>query len=106
LDLSRVFAELDKFCNYVLTIPAAAAHPEIKRQLDLLASSKEQLKLAAEESLQHQKANEERLAKMAQAAKEMGGAHRKKTEELNRPSPPLDARALGHALLKNLGLGS
>ena len=30
-------------------------------------------------------------------------AHRKRMEELNRPSPPLDGNALGRALLKSLG---
>jgi hypothetical protein len=105
LDLSPVFAELDKFCNYILTIPAAATHPEIKKQLAFIASSKEQLKLAVEESLAHYKAHEERLGKMVQAAKEIEEAHRKKMEELNRPSPPLDPKALGRALLKNLGWG-
>ncbi len=103
LDLSKVFAEIDKFCGLVLTLPGAANHPAIKKQLDFIASSKEKLKLAQIQALVHRKAHQEQLAKIVQTAEQNAEAHRKKIEELNRPSPPLDGNALGHALLKNLG---
>lgn len=102
MDLNWMFAEIDKFCSLVLTFPGAANHPDIKKQLDFITSSKERLKLAQVEALVHSKAHKQQLANMAQAAKQSEEAHRKKMEELNRPSPPLDANALGRALLKNL----
>ncbi len=103
LDFTRLFAEVDKFCSYILTIPGAAAHPEIKKRLDFLAACKEKLKLGAVESLARRKAHQEQLAKMMQTAKQNKEAHRKRMEELNQPSPPLDGNALGRALLRNLG---
>lgn len=106
LDLSRVFAEIDKFCNLVLTVPGAAEHPEVKKQLDFIATSKEKLKLAQAEAKVHQKVHQEQLAKFVQTAKENEEAHRKKLEELNRPSPPLDGNALGRSLLKSLGFAA
>lgn len=52
----------------------------------------------------HLIAHQQESAKMAQAAKQQADAHKRRTEELTRPSPPLDGSALGRALLKNLGL--
>lgn len=104
LNLGRVFAEIDKFSSFVLTIPGAANHPQIKKRLDFLASSKERLRLLQAEALVHRKVHQDQLAKFVQTAKQNEEAHRKKMEELNRPAPPLDGNALGHALLKNLGL--
>jgi len=103
LGLDRMFAEIDKFCAMALAVPAAASHPEIKKLLDLIGSNKEKLTLAAAETQVHLKTHQEQLASIAQAAKQKQEAHRKKVEELNRPSPPLDAETLGRALLKNLG---
>lgn len=103
LNFDEMFAEMDKFCKHVLSLPAAANHPEIKRHMELLAARKEQLKQAQAQTLTHLKTHQEQMAKMAQEAKQRQEAHRKKMEELNRPSPPLDGNALGHALLKNLG---
>jgi hypothetical protein len=106
LSLDRLFVELDKFCNHILSLPAAANHPDIKRYLAAIATGKEELKQARAEALTHLKTHEERLAKLAGEAKLRQEAHRKKLEELNRPAPPLDGNALGHALLKNLGFKS
>ena len=103
IDLSRVFAELDKFCSYILSVPGAEAHPDVKKKLDFIASSKEKLKVAAVEALVRRKAHQEQLDKMVQRAKENEEAHRRRVEELQRPSPPLDGNARGRALLKNLG---
>lgn len=103
LGLNRALAEIDKFCRYILAVPGAAAHPEVKKQLDFIASRKEKLKLAHVEALVHQRAHQEQLAKFTETAKRNAEVHRKKLEELNRPSPSLDGDALGRALLKNLG---
>jgi hypothetical protein len=103
LDINTLFGEIDKFCNHILGIPAAAKHPEIKTHLDFIAASKEKLALAHAELVASRAARLAQLAALVKTAKEQEEAHRKKMEELNRPSPPLDGNALGHALLKNLG---
>jgi len=103
LDINKLFSEIDKFCAHILGIPAAANHPEIKKQLDFIVGSKQKLALAQAELVASRAARQAELAALAKTAKEQQEAHRKKMEELNRPSPPLDGNALGHALLKNLG---
>ncbi len=106
LNLSKLFAEVDKFCNHILSLPAAANHPEIQQQLAFITASKEKLSAAMAEELAKRKAHQDKIGAMAQAAKEKQEAHRKKVEEMNKPSPPLDGDALGRALLKNLGIVS
>ena len=101
--LDRLFAEVDKFRGYILALPAAANHPDLKRQLDFIASSKEKLKLAQAEDLARLKARREKLDVAEQAARQRQEDRRKKMEELNRPGQPLDGDALAQALLKNLG---
>jgi hypothetical protein len=98
-----LFAELDKFCSHILGLPAAANHPELRRQIDFITSGKERLRLAQIEELAHRKARFEQLAAMGQVAQQREQAHRQRMEELNTPAPPLDGDALGRALLKNLG---
>jgi predicted double-glycine peptidase len=103
LDVNKLFGEVDKFCAHILGIPGAANHPEIKKQLDHITASKEKFKLAYAEQLAHGTMLKEHFAAIAKKAKEQKEATRKRIEELNTPSPPLDGNALGHALLKNLG---
>ncbi len=102
-DLGRVFAEVDKFCNFILTLPGAAEHSEIKKQLDFITAGKQKLELARVEAMANQKAHQEQLAQFVQTAKQNEEAHLRKLELLNKPSLPLDGNALGRALLKNLG---
>jgi hypothetical protein len=106
MSFDRLFAELDKFCNHILSLPGSANHPEIRKQLDFIMASKEKLRVAQAESLVHLKVHQEQLAKLAAEAKQREEAHQKKMDELNRLSPPLDGNALGHALLKSLGFKS
>lgn len=106
LNLGPLFDQLDKFCNHILSLPAAANHPEIKQQLDFIAVSKQELTLAIAEQAAHRQTLQEHLANLVKGAENNEEAHRKRMEELNRPSPPLDGNALGLALLKNLGLGN
>ena len=103
LDLPKLFGELDKFCAFVLSIPAAANHPEIKKQLDLIAGSKDQLTQAVAEEEAAQNARFAQLAAIKQQTQATREAHKKKIEELNKPLSPLDGDALARALLKNLG---
>ena len=105
LNFSPLFAELDKFCNLVLGMLAAANNPDIKRYMKILAVQKEDLKNAQAFAMKNMKVHKQQLASLVQQAAQKQEAHRKKMGELNRPSPPLDAHALGRALLKNLGFG-
>ncbi len=104
LSFGKLFEELDKFCNHILTIPGAANHPEIKKQCDFIKSSKEQMLLAHAESIANRKLHQDQLAAFAQAAQQRQQAHQKKLDELNKPLGPIDGDALARALLKNLGI--
>ena len=103
LDLPELFAALDKFSAFVLNIPAAANHPEIKKQLDLLAGTKGQLTQAVAEEEALHKARFAQMAAVEQQVQAAREAHQKKLEELKKPLAPLDGDALARALLKNLG---
>jgi len=103
LDVKKLFGEIDKFCAHIATIPAAADHPEIKKQLEFIAAGKEKFKLTYAEHLAGLAASQAQLDALAKTAKEKTEAHRKKMEEADKVSPPLDGNALARALLKNLG---
>jgi hypothetical protein len=103
LNFGKLFEELDKFCNHILSIPAAANHPDIKKQFDFIKSSKEQLLLAHAESVINRKLHQDQLAAFTESAKQRKEAHQKKLDELNKPLGPLDGDALARALLKNVG---
>jgi hypothetical protein len=103
-NLNRLFGELDKFCSHILSLPAAANHPEIKQQLGFISASKEKLKLAQAEEIANRKAHQKQLTELIQTSRQKEETHRQTMEELARPSPPLDGNALGRALLKILNL--
>jgi hypothetical protein len=103
LNLAQLFQQVDKFCDHILSIPAAANHAEIKKQLDFLKSTREQLALDQAEALANRKLHKDRLDTMAREANQKQEAHNKKIQELNKPSAPLDGDALARALLKNVG---
>ncbi len=48
-NLKGLFEQLDKFSTFIMGIEAAAAHPDVIKQLDFIKSCKEQLKLAQTE---------------------------------------------------------
>lgn len=102
--LERFSGELDKFLAFVATLPNMADHPELKRQLDFIAGSKERLKLAQAEELARIKAKHEKLDAQREAMRQKQEARRKQLEESSKPLPPLDAGELARALLRNLGL--
>ncbi|MGA3189090.1 MAG: cysteine peptidase family C39 domain-containing protein [Bryobacteraceae bacterium] len=102
-DLAKAFAELDKFCAHVLSIPAAANHPDLKAQIDFMQASKEPIRLAQIAELTAMKARLDQITAAHEESTKKAEADRKKQEELNAPPPPLDGTALGNALLKNLG---
>lgn len=101
--LDKVFAELDKFCAHLLTVPGAAEHADLNNQLNAIKEGKQKLKLAQAEELAALKVRADGFAAFSEQSKKNAEAQRKKEEELNAPPPPLDGKALGAALLKNLG---
>lgn len=103
VSLAPMLAELNKFCDHILTLPGAAENADIRRQMDLLAVVKEKLALSRAEGLFHLKVHEERMAAMTAAAKANAEAHQKKMDAANQPAPHLDGGALAEALLKDLG---
>jgi hypothetical protein len=102
-NLNHVFGELDKFCNYVLSLPGLGNLPDVRKQLDFIIANKEKLRLAQAEELVHQKTSRARLAQLQQKAKQDEEALLKKAE-ISKPSSPSDGNALGQSLLKGLGL--
>ena len=103
LDLLGLFAEIDKFCAHILSLPGAAAHPEIKKQLDFITASKDKLTQAVAEEEAVHTARFAQIAGIQQQVQAARDAHQKKLEELKKPLAPLDGDALARALLKNLG---
>ena len=108
LDVNKLFGELDKFTAYLLAIPGVASHPDIRKQLDFINKCKKEFKPAFAELLAKRDAGRAQLEALVKAEKEKGEALLKqqmqgKVAEPSSPSPPLDAQALGRALLKNLG---
>jgi hypothetical protein len=104
LDLDKLFAELDKFCNHILSFPAAAANPDIRQQLDFINGSKDKLRLAQTEELARRRMSQVETEQREQKFKRDEEALLKKREEIQKPSPPADGNALGQSLLKDLGL--
>ncbi len=103
LQLGAFFAAFDKFCNHVLSVPAAANNPDIKKHLDLMNTRRAELKQLQVEAFAHLKVRQEQMSTLMKKVQEKKEAHSKKMDELNRPVPELDGNALGRALLKNLG---
>jgi Peptidase C39 family len=101
--MKALFGELDKFCDHVRSLPGATGHPELKQYLDMIGAHKEKIILAQAETIVYARMGRDQLQKMQAASNEKKEAQRKKVEEVNTPSAPLDGNALGRALLKNLG---
>ena len=103
VDIAKLFGEMDNFMSLVSSIPAAANNPDVKKQLEFITASKEKFKVAHAQELARRSAVIGQLAALTEKHKQQKEAQLKKTEELNKPSPPLDGDELGRALLKNLG---
>jgi hypothetical protein len=102
-NLENLFAELDKFCAHLLTIPGAADHADLNTQLNFIRAGKDRLRQAQIEEISAYKARADQLAAVERESKQNEEARRKKAAENNAPLAPLDGNALGQALLKNLG---
>lgn len=103
LNFDALFAKLDKFSAFILSLPGMAEHPDIPHHLDLVKQQKEKLLLAKSEIVARQASDATRMAAFQESLKEKKEAHAKRMEELNAQAPPLDGNALGQALLKNIG---
>jgi len=102
-DLDKAFAQLDIFCSHVLSITGLADHADLKAQLDFVQARKKSVRLAQAEEFAAIQARLDRFAAHGEEAKKKAEERRKQQEELDAPLAPLDANALGQALLKNLG---
>ena len=96
--LNALFVALDKFCIHMMSLPDLADRPDVREQINFLRSGKEKLKLAQAEQKGRQEERRRQLAVIRKSAIKAEQAHLKKVEELNTPSPPLDALALGSAV--------
>lgn len=102
--LDQLFAVLDKFNQFIVTLSAAASLPELQPQLDFIRESKQTLKLAQAEEFARLKAQQDKLGAMQEAAQQKEAIRRQKIEERNQPLPPLDANTLARQLLLSLEL--
>jgi hypothetical protein len=103
VDLAKLFAEMDKFTSHVLSIPAVANNPDIKKRLELVEASKEQIKAAHAADLARRATAFGQIAAFEENTKQQKEAETKKIEDREH-APPLDGDALGDTMLKNLGL--
>lgn len=103
LNFGPLFAEIDKFSAFILSLPGAADHAAIKQHLDVVRQQKEKMILAKTEALARQASSTADLAVFEKSLKENRESHAKRMEELNAQAPPLDGNALGRALLKSVG---
>src|SRR5579864_2147724 len=79
-DLNVVFAEMDKFCTHILSLPAVAASADVRRNLDFIVASKEKLRRAFAQELTRRATRQADLAaaqqmverQREQALKKMG----------------------------------
>ena len=101
--MKPLFAELDKFCDLIRGLPGANSSAPLKEHLDRIGISKEKIVLAQSETLAYEKMAQDQWKKILEASEQKKDEHRRRMEELNRPSAPLDGNVLGRALLKNLG---
>jgi hypothetical protein len=103
VDLAKLFAELDKFTSHILTIPAAANNPDVRKRLEFVDATKEQIKVAHAEDLARRSLVFGQLAAFEEKNKQQKEAELKKAADRDAPGPPVDGDALSHAMLKNLG---
>lgn len=101
--LNRMFAEIDKFCSQIQSMPGAGKHVELQQQLEALKGTRTAVMQALATAAVHVQTHKDQLAAFLQAANARGEEQRKKMSEVNAPATPLDGNALGRALLKDLG---
>ena len=103
VDLAKMFAAMDEFTSLVLSTPVAANHPDVIKQLEFIAASKEKFKVAHAQLMARRTAVLGQLASLTEKHQQLKEAQLKKMAARDAPPEPLDGNALGRALLKNLG---
>ena len=103
LDLSPVFNQVEKFVQHILTIPGAADHPDIKKQIEVMEQYKVKLKETHARESAARAATMAGLTAMQEEYQQRMEGHRNRKEPEKPPPLRLDGNALGHALLKKLG---
>jgi hypothetical protein len=103
VDLAKLFGEIDKFTSQIRSMPGAANNPDIKKRLDFIEASKEDVKVAHAADLARREAALGQITAFEEKNKKQKEEQLKKMEERNAPGPPLDGDALSDAMLKNLG---
>jgi hypothetical protein len=101
-NLDQLLAGLDVFCAQLLRVSGAEHHSDLTTQLDFIRSSKESLKAAQAKDVAGCKVRVDHFAAFVEESKKNAEAQQRREQELSAPPPPLDANALGQALLKNL----
>lgn len=103
-DFAKMFAALDRFAEFAMTVPGAANHAELKSHIDVIRGARQQVTQALAEDGAHVKARTDRIEALTQKVRQREEAERKRVEDAEKVPPPLDGNALGRALRKNLGL--
>lgn len=102
LELEKAFALFDKFRDQLMSMPGVKDHPDLKIQLDFIERSKETIRVAQTAELGAMQARVDKLGALQEEARKSEEA-RAKARAGTGSFPRLDAKALGEALLKNLG---
>jgi hypothetical protein len=102
LDVAKLFGDIDKFTNHILSVPQAANNPDVKKQLEAISAGKERFKVVHAEDNARRAATLAQLSGLLEKNKQQREAQQK-IEQENNAAPSLDGNALHQALLKNLG---
>ena len=103
-NLGPLFAALARLETHVLTVPAAAARPDVQQQLASIRENKEKLRLAEQEELARRGEEAARARADSEALAKEEAAIAKAREAAAAPAGPIDAGKLSDALLKDLGI--
>ena len=103
-NLGPLFAELDKLEAHVGANKAAARRPDVKEQLANIRENREKLRLAEQEELARRAQASAEMKDFQAKVKQEEEAVAKAQEAATKPAEPIDAGKLGEALLKDLGI--
>ena len=87
-DFAKMFAALDQFAAFAMTIPGAANHAELKTHLDVIRGARQQLAVAQAEEAAQVKMRADRIEALKQAARQREEASASKRRNLRKPLLP------------------